>query len=221
MVPVAHQEDMLPHHRLIGQLGEVVGGLHHAEVDYIGLSQLPQLGHRGLVEHHLHVGVLLLKQGQHIGQEGGPPPGGHPDVEHRPLLEVPQVADQLPVQKALPLQIGVEQLPRRGELQRRVGAVQQDHPQAALQLGQVLAQVGLGEIQPLRRPGDAPLLDDGEEIVRVFDEHGPLSPEARSCPGRPGRGNGDGARSAPPAPRCWRRPGSCPVPAFCTAGQLP
>ena len=28
---------------------------------------------------------------------------------------IPQVADQLPVQKALPLQIGVEQLPRRGE----------------------------------------------------------------------------------------------------------
>lgn len=76
------------------------------------------------MEHHLHIGVLLLKQGQHIGQECGPPPGGHPDVEHRPLpvLKVPQVADQLPVQKALPLQIGVEQLPagvsRSGEWER-------------------------------------------------------------------------------------------------------
>ena len=27
------------------------------------------------------------------------------------------------------------------------------------------------------------------------------------------------ARSAPPAPRCWTPPGSCPAPAFCTAGR--
>ncbi len=42
---------------------------------------------------------------------------------------------------------------------------------------------------------------------------GLLSPEARSYPGRTGRGNAGGAHSAPPAGRCWTPPGSCPAPA--------
>ena len=51
----------------------------------------------------------------------------------------------------------------------------------------------------------------------IFDggpgEQAPLSPEARSYPGRTVHGNADALHSAPPAPRCWRRCGSCPVPA--------
>ena len=126
------------------------------------------------MEDHLDVGVVLSEGGQHVGQQGGTPPGGHPDVEGGPLLvlEVPQVADQLPVQIALPLQIGVEHLPRRGELQRGVGAVQEHHAQIVFQLGQILAQVGLGQVEAFRCLGNAVFLHDGQEIFRIFHEHG-------------------------------------------------
>ena len=40
-----------------------------------------------------------------------------------------------------------------------------------------------------------------------------LSPEARSCHGRPARGNASGTRSDPPARRCWKPRGSCQGPA--------
>lgn len=41
----------------------------------------------------------------------------------------------------------------------------------------------------------------------------PISREARSCRGQPARGSAGGARSAQPAHRCWRPPGSSPDPA--------
>ena len=173
VVLVADEKDPLPHDQLIGQLGQVGGDVHDAEVDDAVLRQLGQLGHGGLVEDHLHVGELGGEQGQDVGQQHGPPPGGHTDVQHRavPVLNVPQVAEQLPVQIALPLQIGIEHLTCGGEGEWCVGAVHQGHPQGVLQLGQILAEIGLGEIEPLRRFGDAPLLDDGHKIFRILDEH--------------------------------------------------
>ena len=68
----------------------------------------------------------------------------------------------------------MEQLPRGGELEGRVGAVQQSHPQVGLQLGQILAEVGLGEVEAVGGPGDAAFFYDGEKIFRVFDKHGDL-----------------------------------------------
>ena len=125
------------------------------------------------MEDHLDVGVLLGEQGQHIGQKGGAAPRGYADVEDRPLLvlQIPQVADQLPVQITLALQIGMEHLPCRRQLQGRVGTVQQHGPQIGLQLGQILAEVGLGQIQPLRRLGDAALLHYGQKVLRIFHKH--------------------------------------------------
>ena len=94
-------------------------------------------------------------------------------MQHRavPILDVPQVAEQLPVQIALPLQIGIEHRSCGGEGKGGVGPVHQGHAQGVLQLGQVLAEIGLGEIQLLGRLGDAALLGDGEEVFRIFDEH--------------------------------------------------
>lgn len=94
-------------------------------------------------------------------------------MQHRavPVLNVPQVAEQLPVQIALPLQIGIEHLTCGGEGEWCVGAVHQGHPQGVLQLGQILAEIGLGEIQLLGGLRDAALLGDGEKIFRILDEH--------------------------------------------------
>ena len=54
------------------------------------------------------------------------------------------------------------------------GGAQQGHPQVGLQLGQILAEVGLGEIEAVSGPGDAVLLHNGEKIFRIFDKHGDL-----------------------------------------------
>ena len=35
VVPMAHQKHPLLHQRLIGQLSQVAGGLHHTEVDHV------------------------------------------------------------------------------------------------------------------------------------------------------------------------------------------
>ena len=112
---MADEENALPHDQLIGELRQVGGDVHDAEVCDAVLGQLGQLGHRGLMEHHLHVGVPLGEVGENVGHQGRPPPGGYADVEHRPLvvLEIPQVADQLAVQIALPFQVSVKDLARR------------------------------------------------------------------------------------------------------------
>ena len=172
------EQDALMHHQFIAQVGEVAGDVHEAEIGDAAGGQISQLGHRGLVEDHLHLRVELDKPGQDVGQENGPPPGGHPDVELRGLLGLqgPQVALQLAVQIVLPLQIGVEQLARRRQPQRGVGAVQQGYPQVGLQLGQVLAEIGLRQVEPVGGLGDATLLDNGEKVFRIFDKHGRTPP---------------------------------------------
>ena len=107
----------------------------------------------------------------------------HPDiVELRGLLGLqgPQIALQLAVQVVLPLQIGVEQLARRRQPQGGVGAVQQGHPQIGLQLGQILAQIGLGQVEPVGSLGDAVLLDNGEKIFRIFHKHERTPPQQTS-----------------------------------------
>ena len=176
VVPVADEKDALVHHQLIAQVGQVAGDVHEAEVGDVAGGQVSKLGDRSLMEDHLDVRILAHEGGEDVRQKGGAPPGGYPDAQLLPLLglEGPQVALQLPVQIALTLQIGVEQLPRRSELERGVGAVQQSHPQVGLQLGQILAEVWLGEVEAVGGPGDAALLDDGEKIFRVFDKHGDL-----------------------------------------------
>ena len=169
------------HHQFIAQVGEVAGNVHEAEVGDAAGGQIPQLGHRGLVEDHLYIRVELDEPGQDVRQENGPPPGGHPDVELRGLLGLqgPQVALQLAVQIVLPLQIGVEQLPCRRQPQGGVGAVQQGYPQIGLQLGQILAEVGLRQVEPVGGLGDAALLDNGKKIFRIFDKHGRTPPNRR------------------------------------------
>ena len=175
------EQDALMHHQLIAQVGEVAGNVHEAEVGDAAGGQIPQLGHRGLMEDHLHLRIELDEPGQDVRQKNGPPPGGHPDVELLGLLGLqgPQIALQLAVQVVLPLQIGVEQLARRRQPQGGVGAVQQGHPQIGLQLGQVLAEVGLRQVEPVGGLGDAALLDNGEKVFRIFDKHGRTPPNRR------------------------------------------
>ena len=50
------EQDALMHHQLIAQVGEVAGNVHEAEVGDAAGGQIPQLGHRGLMEDHLHLG---------------------------------------------------------------------------------------------------------------------------------------------------------------------
>ena len=103
------------HHQLIAQVGQVAGDVHETEVGDAAGRQVAQLGDRGLVEHHLDVRVPPHKGGEDVRQKGGATPSGHADAQLLPLLGLkgPQVALQLPVQIALALQIGMEQLPPR------------------------------------------------------------------------------------------------------------
>ncbi len=174
VVPVGDEEDALIHHQLVAEIGQVAGDVHETKVGDAAGGQAAQLGDRGLVKDHVDVGVLLGKFGKDIGQKGGATPGGHADMQVLPFLglEIPQVALQLAVQIALALQIGVKQLSGLGELKRGVGAVQQDHAQVGLQLGQVLAEIGLGQVQALGGFGDAAFLDDGKKILRILHKHG-------------------------------------------------
>jgi hypothetical protein len=65
----------------------------------------------------------------------------------------------------------MEEFTGGGEGQRSVGAVQQYNSQRMLQLGQILAKIGLGEIETLGSLGNTALFHDGQEIFGVFDEH--------------------------------------------------
>ena len=80
MVLVGDEENALVHHQLIAQVGEVARRVHQTEVCDAAGGQIAQLGHRRLVEDHLHVGVLGGKAGQDIGQQGGAAPGGHANM---------------------------------------------------------------------------------------------------------------------------------------------
>ena len=94
----------------------------------------------------------------------------HPQGPHVLLVDVPHLRQVLPVQ-VQDLGGGVhQQSPRVG--QRQLGGPgEQLHVQLPLQIGDVVGQGLLRDIQPLRRPGDVQFLRYGEEIFQVLKVH--------------------------------------------------
>ena len=125
-----------------------------------------QLGGVALKEGKLHLGKLRPEPGQNIGQQGQPAGVGdaHPQHPQILLVDVPHLGQILAVQ-VQNLGGGVHQQPPRVGEGQLWGAGEQLHVQLPLQIADVVGQGLLGDVQPLRRPGDVQLFRHHEEVL--------------------------------------------------------
>ena len=124
-----------------------------------------------------NVGVLLLKADQQRRNHNIPPGIVNPDAQQPPLIFGNVL--KFPLQGARPplkvQSVFQKHLPGVGQLQGDA-AHQQLGPQLPLQLGDVGAEGLLGDVQPLRRPGEAPLPGHHDKVVHAGKVHpGPPS----------------------------------------------
>ena len=169
--PVAHQEDLFVEDDLVGHIVRgVQGGVHDDEVHLVVGDQAVHLAGAHLEEVQPDLGVFLGESGQDVGQEDAGPPVAEAHAEGLGAVGADgvEVHEQLLVELAAAVQIAGVYLPGGGQGQGGPLPVQQPDPKALLQTDDVLAQVGLGDIQLLCRLGDAPLGGDREEIFRIF-----------------------------------------------------
>lgn len=158
---------------LLGQLGN--HGIHDGKVDPVVFQEYGQLADREFQQIDLHRRMVLQESRQDGGHQQGTPPGPDPDIQ---LLEffVVQFGFQFFVQVMAAFQVMVIDLPSGGQLQGDLGTVEELTAQGSLQLGDVLAQAGLGDEQLFCSPGDVPFPGHHEKVFRcgVFIDHVPF-----------------------------------------------
>jgi hypothetical protein len=67
--------------------------------------------------------------------------------------------------------LGQQGLPRTGQPHRPAGPVEQPHAELAFEPGDLLADRGLGDVQPLGGPAEVQLLRDGGEVRQLTKLH--------------------------------------------------
>jgi len=136
---------------------------HHPEIDLVPADAL--LDHRGApdLQAQRDPGMALLEQRDHGREHVDPRRGAGPD-EQRSALEAGELGDSLPSAGERGEQaegVVLEDAPRLGECHGPPEAVEQPSPQLPLQLGHVLRERRLAQVQDLGgaaealRPGHA------------------------------------------------------------------
>jgi len=94
------------------------------------------------------------------------------DEAHRESADLPLVGPDRPAHRLFrsgenPPGLGEEGRPRRGDFHPALGAVQQADADFLLQMADLLAERGLGDVQPLRRPPEMEFLGHGNKINQM------------------------------------------------------
>ena len=84
------------------------------------------------------------------------------------LIQAVEIGDELLVQLVAAFQVAGIDPPRLGDLDGVLVPVEQLYRELLFQLGNMLAEIGLGYIQLFGRLGDAALAGNGQKIFRVF-----------------------------------------------------
>ena len=177
LVPAHHQQHPLFHDLLAHQrTGHPGGGhIHHGKIHFAVLHLGKQLADGVLVQLDPHAGVGAQKLRQNLRDEDGASPVANAQCHILQSIFV-QVLDELLVKVGAAFEVALVNLPRLGEGNGRFGAIEQLHSQSGFQLGDVLAEGGLGDKQLFRRPGDVLLPGDHEEVFGVsIHKHGRTS----------------------------------------------
>ena len=167
---VADQEDLFVENGLGGQVvGRIEIGVHDGKIHRVVRHQTEHLARRALKQLKMGLGVLLRKGGQDARQERAGAPVAHGDAERLAAagIQAREILQKLLVELRAVLEIVGVDLAGGGQCQRRLGAVEQADAEFLFQMDDVLAQVGLRDVQPLCGLGNAFLGRNGKKIFRI------------------------------------------------------
>ena len=167
---VADQEDLFVENGLGGQVvGRIEIGVHDGKIHRVVRHQTEHLARRALKQLKMGLGVLLRKGGQDARQERAGAPVAHGDAERLAAAGVQtcEILQKLLIELRAVLEIVGVDLAGCGQRQRRLGAVEQADAEFLFQMDDVLAQVGLRDVQPLCGLGNAFLGRNGKKIFRI------------------------------------------------------
>jgi len=167
---VADQEDLFVENGLSGQVvGRIEIGVHDGKIHRVVRHQTEHLARRAFEQLKMGLGVLLRKGGQDARQERAGAPVAHGDAERLAAAGVQtcEILQKLLIELRAVLEIVGVDLAGCGQRQRRLGAVEQADAEFLFQMDDVLAQVGLRDVQPLRGFRNAFLGRNGKKIFRI------------------------------------------------------
>ena len=154
---------------MVSVVGRIEIGVHDGKIHRVVRHQTEHLARRALKQLKMGLGVLLRKGGQDARQERAGAPVAHGDAERLAAAGVQtcEILQKLLIELRAVLEIVGVDLAGCGQRQRRLGAVEQADAEFLFQMDDVLAQVGLRDVQPLCGLGNAFLGRNGKKIFRI------------------------------------------------------